>query len=126
MTTASAFGLELTSTHGTRVLRAMGRLVVGAGADAPVWTTTGAIGDDERVVMDLREVTAIDAGGIGRLLRLRHSVARRGGRVTIGAAGPRVRRVLTLTKLDAVFGIASGATPGDGAASAAVPLWRCA
>ena len=126
MTTSSSFGLDVSTTHDTRVLRAMGRLVVGAGADAPVWTTTGAVGYDERVVMDLREVTAIDAGGIGRLLRLRHTVARRGGRVTIGAAGPRVRHVLMLTKLDAVFGITSGATPGDGAASAAVPLWRCA
>ena len=59
--------------------------------------------------MDLQGVTALDAGGVGRLLRLRQSLARRGTPLTIATAGPRVRRVLHLTRLDAIFG---PATPG--------------
>jgi anti-anti-sigma factor len=110
MTTRSAFGFEISGTNGTRVVRATGRLVAGAGADAPEWAATGALGNVERVVMDLGDVTAIDAGGVGRLVGLRQLLACRGARLTIASASPRVRRVLRLTALDAIFGIA----PGDG------------
>jgi anti-anti-sigma factor len=105
-------------------------LVAGAGADAAVWAAAGAVGHAHQVLLDLRDVTAIDARGVGRLVSLRQALGRHGVGVTVWAAAPRVRRVLQLTGLDAIFGIASGATAGDGAAQEAAcalgPLCRCA
>lgn len=120
------FGLELTRRDGVAMIRAVGRLVVGSGADHPSWTAAGDVADATPVVVDLGGVTALDAGGVGRLLRLRQTLARGGARLTISAAPPRVRRVLQLTRLDAIFGIASGVTPGGGAALVTAPLCRCA
>jgi anti-anti-sigma factor len=121
MTPRSSFGVHVTGTGGTRVIHAAGRLVTGAGADAPEWAATGGLGHLDHVLIDLGDVTAIDAGGVGRLIGLRQSLARRGTRLTITSASARVRRVLCLTRLDAIFGIASGC-----AAGATTGLCRCA
>ena len=56
-------------------------------------------------------MTAIDAGGVGELVRLRQSASRLGVAVIIEAAGPRVRRVLGLTRLDTVFGLVPSSAP---------------
>jgi hypothetical protein len=72
------FALEVTTTAHGRTVRAYGRLLVGAGADHPVWAGLVA-GDALDVTLDLSEVTAIDAGGLGRLLRVRRRLAARGG-----------------------------------------------
>jgi len=127
MTTGSAFGLHISGTHGTRCIRATGRLVVGAGAESPGWAMTGTLGDVDHVVLDLREVTAIDARGVGRLLGLRQSLGRRGTRLTIATASARVRHVLQVTALDAILGLASGASRSAAeAATSAERLCRCA
>lgn len=123
------FALEHTRAGGVDVIRAIGRLVAGVGADHPAWLLAGDGDGAAQVVIDLEGVTALDAGGLGRLLRLRQALARRGTRLTVGAAGPRVRRVLELTRLDAIFGIASsraGQRASWPAADAAASLCRCA
>ncbi len=108
MATRTLFGVHVTGTGGTRVIHVAGRLVTGAGADVPEWAATGALGPLEDVLMDLGDVTAIDAAGVGRLVGLRQTLAGRGTRLTISTASARVRRVLHLTRLDAIFGIAPG------------------
>ena len=128
MLTGSTFGVEISGSHGTRVIRARGRLVVGAGAEAAEWAAAAAFGNVERVVVDLGEVTAIDAGGLGRLVALRQALVCRGARLIIGSASPRVRRLLALTALDAIFGIASGGglDRRDAASASLLTLCRCA
>ncbi len=106
-----AFGVEGRYTGSAAALRAVGRLVVGVGAGHPAWHKVRQFGGASRVVIDLRGVTAIDAGGVGELVRLRQSAARAGIPVVIEAAGPRVRRVLRLTRLDTVFGLVSRPVP---------------
>ncbi len=126
----SSFGLEVFVGRDTRVVSARGRLVAGAGADAREWASAGASGLARRVVLDLTAVTALDAGGIGRLLLVRQALAGRGASLTIAAAPPRVWRVLELVGLDRVF--APGRDPRrqeEAAAdvtSAAGTLCRCA
>ncbi len=120
MTTAATFALRVTGSGPTRRLHAAGRLVRGAGADAPEWDTTHT-GEAEHVLVDLGAVTAIDAGGVGRLLGLRQALARRGSRLTIIAASARVRRVLGLTRLDGILGISPGRPD-----AVAAGLCRCA
>ena len=129
-TGAAGFALEHARINGVHVIRAAGRLVAGAGADHPAWAAAPALAPTTPVVMDLKGVTALDASGVGRLLRLRGSLARHGARLTIDAAGPRVRRVLTLSRLDAAFGLAPGVPSGDGEVAPTAPPvdpWcRCA
>ncbi|MCC6987364.1 MAG: STAS domain-containing protein [Acidobacteria bacterium] len=121
MSPLSSFDVHVTGTGGTRVIHAAGRLVAGAGADAPAWAATSALVQLEHVLMDLGGVTAIDAGGVGAIVALRQTLARRGTRLTIIGASARVRCVLHLTRLDAIFGIVSGRDGG-----AAAGLCRCA
>ncbi len=121
MTPDTSFGLRVTSHGATRVIHAAGRLVAGAGADAPAWAAAGTLGLPDHVLLDLGDVTAIDAGGVGRLVGLRQTLARRGTRLTIRTASARVRCLLHLTRLDAIFGIAPGRDRG-----AAAGLCRCA
>lgn len=104
----TSFALEHSRAQGVNILRAAGRLVTGVGADHPSWTQPAAGDGAAQVVLDLRDVTAIDAGGVGGLLRLRQMLASRGAGLTVRAASPRVLRVLHLTGLDAILGIASG------------------
>jgi anti-sigma B factor antagonist len=126
----SSFGLDVFAGRDTRVVAARGRLVAGAGADAREWASAAASGLAQRVVLDLTAVTALDAGGIGRLLLVRQALAGRGAHLTIAAATPRVWRVLELTGLDRV--LAPGRDPRDredaaaDITSAAGTLCRCA
>lgn len=118
------FGVEERRVGGVAVVRAAGRLVAGVGVEHPAWRAARDVGGTAQVVLDLRGVTAMDAGGVGELLRLRQSAHRHGVPVVIEGAAPRVRRVLQLTQLDTVFGLAVSAPSGAGLAGRL--LCRCA
>jgi len=120
------FGVEGRHKDGVTALRACGRLVVGVGAGHPTWQAAREWRGADRVVLDLRAVTAIDAGGLGALLRLRQTASHHGTAVTIAAAAPRVRRLLELTRLDVVFGLSSGRTPSAPSLGGGCLLGRCA
>ncbi|MFF4186695.1 STAS domain-containing protein [Streptomyces sp. NPDC001691] len=74
------------------------------------------------VVLDLRAVTFLDAGGIRLLLAVREHVAWRGGVLRLIRGTPRVSRILTLVRLDGSFtlldalprALAEGAAPEGG------------
>ena len=121
---AAAFAVEGRCGGGATKLCVAGRLVAGGGAGHPVWQTARQWRGAVRVVVDLAGVTALDAGGVGALLRLRRSASRHGMPVTIRRAGPRVRRVLQLTRLDGVFGLAT--ETASTVAMVGRPLSRCA
>ncbi len=53
------------------------------------------------VLLDLRKVDGIDAGGLGALVSLRAA----GFFLTLMEPTPQVRRILSLTKLDSIFEI---------------------
>ena len=53
--------------------------------------------------VDASEVTFIDAGGLGLLVRLRNAVLPFGGSITVSAASDRFRRVAQLTDLETAF-----------------------
>jgi anti-anti-sigma factor len=55
------------------------------------------------VVVDLRGVTFMDAGGLGVLVGGRHTAVRSGGELLLVAPSGPVRRVLAITGMDAVF-----------------------
>lgn len=61
------------------------------------------------VLLDLSRVSTIDASGLGMMLELREHAAQRGARLKLMNTTKLVRRVLEVTKLDAVFEITSAA-----------------
>jgi anti-anti-sigma factor len=56
-----------------------------------------------RLVLDLAGVTFIDCAGINTLLATRRRAQLEGGSLRVLRASPRVRRLITLTRLDAVL-----------------------
>jgi anti-anti-sigma factor len=119
------FGVQGRYTGGVTELYVAGRLVAGHGAGHPVWQTASDWRGASRLVVDLAGVSALDAGGLGALLRLRQSACRHGVPVMVRRAGPRVRRLLQLTGLDSVFGLAAD-TDRTTTGLAGVLLSRCA
>lgn len=70
----------------------------------------------EDLVLDLTELTFIDAGGLGALVRLNRELHGRGRRLELSGPAANVRRVLAVTGLDRAFGLAdtdttAGPTP---------------
>lgn len=131
MTTMShdepSFALDVRATPSGPLVRASGRLLVGAGADHPAWAKLGAGDALEHVTLDLGAVTAVDAAGIGRLLRTRQRLDAGGARLIIEGAAPRVGHVLRLTGLSAILGIApSPAATHRDMSDAPALLCRCA
>ena len=55
------------------------------------------------VLVDLRSVTFLDAGGLRLLLRIRQQAPRRKGRVRLVLDSPQILRVLDITHVDGVF-----------------------
>jgi anti-sigma B factor antagonist len=60
---------------------------------------------DRSVVLNLRDVSYVDSAGLGQLVRAYTTVINAGGNLRLLSPGPRVRRLLEITKLDSVFTI---------------------
>lgn len=64
--------------------------------------------DVSTVVLDLAQVSAVDAGGLGVMLELRTLVQSKGIGFKLMNVSKVVGRVLEVTRLDSVFEVASG------------------
>ena len=64
-----------------------------------------AVAQGPNVVVDLSGVTFLDSTGLGDLVRARESALSLGGHLQLVLTQPRIRRVLEITGLDAVFDI---------------------
>src|SRR5215470_19388699 len=86
------------------VLHCKGRIVAG---DATLQNAIRSLKDPGAVVLDLTQVDAIDAGGLGVLLDLQAWTHSRHMQLKLAAVSNSVLRVLELTQLDRVFEICS-------------------
>jgi anti-anti-sigma factor len=64
--------------------------------------------DVSTVVLDLSQVSIVDAGGLGAMLELRQQVQAKGIGFKIMNVSKLVGRVLEITRLDSVFEVTSG------------------
>ena len=64
-----------------------------------------------QIILDLEQVQAIDAAGLGLLVELHCRAQERQGSLTIENASPRVRKIMALTKLDSVVSMAGSTHP---------------
>ncbi|MFH8787490.1 STAS domain-containing protein [Streptomyces roseoverticillatus] len=74
------------------------------------------------IVIDLRRVSFLDASGLRLLIRARHRMLCRGGRLRLVRGAPRVSRVMRVSGVDAAFDIMDAFPPVPAAPSVpAVP-----
>jgi anti-sigma B factor antagonist len=110
--------------NGVVLLDLKGRLTTGA-ADlgrgslrvAVAELTAGGCVD---IALNLAGLTALDAGGLGELVLALRAAREHGGRLTLVAPLPRVRRMLAVTRLDTVFDVCG--TEAELRARRTVPL----
>ena len=98
--------IEIEKTQGVAVVKCSGRVVRGE----EVSTLKNAVvsGTDTRmIVLDLSEVTALDANGLSALVTLHHWARFRGIGLKIVNPSHFVREMLVRTKLQGVFDVSS-------------------
>ena len=100
--------IDIEQKENTTVVRCVGRIVVGDELfrlrDAVLCEL-----DKQTIVLDLRAVEAIDAGGLGLLVFLHTFAHAFGTELKVGARSARVENPLRLTKLDSVLRLCSDA-----------------
>ncbi len=73
----------------------------------------------QHMILDLQQVPSADAAGLGALVSVRSTVECNGGTLELHNLSPRLRELLTITKLDSVFTIRDCEAPTRGSVSAA-------
>ena len=98
--------MHLTTRDDGRVtiLTVSGDLVIGDPESAFKKTVTGLL-EEGRVyfLVDLKDVGFLDSSGLGALVRALTTSQKEGGQTKLLHAGPQVRKLLEMTKLDSVF-----------------------
>jgi anti-sigma B factor antagonist len=63
------------------------------------------LNQSNEIVLDLKEVSYIDSGGLGTLVALYASARKVGGEIKMSRLGPRANEVLQITKLMTIFDV---------------------
>ena len=98
--------MHLTTREDGRVtvLTVSGDLVIGE-PEATFKKTVNRLLEEGHVLLlvNLKEVGFLDSSGLGALVRALTSSQKEGGQTKLVYAGPQVRKLLEMTKLDSVF-----------------------
>jgi anti-sigma B factor antagonist len=95
--------LTMQTKDGVLVVQCVGRVVFGEESSLLRETLKEAISQNNRVVLDLGDVTYIDSGGLGTLVALLTTAQNAGGTVKLSSLTKRVGDLLQVTKLLTVF-----------------------
>jgi anti-sigma B factor antagonist len=98
--------MELTTREEGRVtiLTVQGDLVIGEPESTFKRTVTRLLEDGSvNLLVDLGRVGFLDSSGLGALVRALTNSQKEGGQTKLLHAGPQVRKLLEMTKLDSVF-----------------------
>jgi len=91
--------------NGIALVDVRGALAAGAAADGlslPAAVAELADGGFAEIAVNLAAVSQLDAYGLGQLVLARHAAHDRGAQLMLVSPPPRVRRMLSLTRLDTV------------------------
>jgi anti-sigma B factor antagonist len=100
--------MELTTREDGHVtiMSVRGDLVIGEPETTFKRTVTRLLEEGKvNLLVDLSEVGFLDSSGLGALVRAMTNSQKEGGQTKLLNAGPQVRRLLEMTKLDSVFEI---------------------
>jgi anti-anti-sigma factor len=91
---------------GVTIFALTGKLAYEEGTRALREAMTAAVANGARLcLLDLRNVTYLDSGGVGLLVAMFRHVTRRGGQFKLLHPSPAARRVLGISQLTRVFDI---------------------
>jgi len=86
------------------ILMVDGDLVIGESESLFKRTVTRLMEQGKvNLLVDMRRVNFLDSSGLGALVRAMTSSQKEGGQTKLLGAGPQVKRLLEMTKLDSVF-----------------------
>jgi anti-sigma B factor antagonist len=98
--------MQLTTTEDGQVtiLTVDGDLVIGE-SESTFKRTVNRLLEEGKVnlLVDMRKVGFLDSSGLGALVRAMTSSQKEGGQTKLLGAGPQVRKLLEMTRLDSVF-----------------------
>lgn len=94
--------IDIIATRELTIVRCRGRLVFADGADLLHTAAAAAFLAGQDVVLDLRQVTQVDAYGAGVLADLSARARQEGRALSLTGATDRVRQVLRVTGLESV------------------------
>ena len=98
-----ALKLSSRTVEGVKVIDCVGRIVFGDEASQLSETVKRELADNNRVVLNLGEVSYIDSGGIGTMVSLFTTARNAGGDIKLANLTKRVGDLLQITKLITVF-----------------------
>jgi len=98
-----ALKLSPSTTNGVLVISCAGRIVFGDEASQLRELVKRELVENNRIVLDLADVSYIDSGGIGTLVSLFTSARNAGGDIKLANLTKRVGDLLQITKLITVF-----------------------
>jgi len=93
--------VEIRSMPPVAKLYCSGRIVLGV--EAETLRCMAGSRPERRMVVDLQQVYAIDAAGLGLLVELHCRAVENDGEFTLANASPCVRRLMALTNLESVL-----------------------
>ena len=89
---------------GVAILDLVGKLTIGAGDVALRGAMLAELEDGRnKVVINLKDVSAIDSSGLGELIRCKATAAGRGAEIKLLHANLKARKLLTMAHLVGVF-----------------------
>lgn len=96
--------LKTTEENGVTVLTLTGDLVIGEPEATFKKTVIRLLEEGKtRLLVDLQGVGFLDSSGLGALVRALTNSQKEGGQTKLVHAGPQIRKLLEMTKLDSVF-----------------------
>lgn len=95
--------LNTRTKEGVTIVDCSGRIVFGEEAAALRENVKAHIPQAKQIVLNLKDVTYIDSGGLGILVGLFTSASAAGGSIKLSNLTPRVGQLLQVTKLVTVF-----------------------
>src|SRR5215469_11013010 len=98
-----ALKLSPSTTNGVLVINCTGRIVFGDEAIQLRALVKRELSENNRIVLNLADVSYIDSGGIGTLVSLFTSARNAGGDLKLANLTKRVTELLQITKLITVF-----------------------
>ena len=95
--------LDTRQTDGVTIVSCAGRIMFGEEASALRERVKELLGSTKEIILNLTGVSNIDSGGLGTLVGLYSSARSSGADIKLTGLGPRLRDVLSITKLSTVF-----------------------
>jgi len=96
--------LKTTEDGHVTILTVEGDLVIGESESLFKRTVTRLLEEGKvHLLVDMRKVGFLDSSGLGALVRAMTNAQKEGGNTKLLGAGPQVRKLLEMTKLDSVL-----------------------